>query len=303
VTPLVSVVIPTRDRCRLVAKAVESALAQTYPSIEVIVVDDGSTEDVAGALAPFAARGLRVIRHDRNLGAPAARNSGIAAARGEYVAFLDSDDEWAPEKVERQVALMLAGRGDVSLVYCGIRKVDESGRVLGYKVPTKRGMIFDDLLRENCVGSTSVALVARTALNEVGGFDVSLKSRQDLDLWLRIARLHAVDFAPEPLVTYRVHANRISSNAAARAQGYEAVLQKYFAEISERPSVLAGYYFDIGRFRLMNGERSHAAALFKKSLMASFSPKALAAYLASRIGPAFLFSKKHDSSEGNTCKH
>lgn len=302
-TPLVSVVIPTRDRSRLVAQAVESAFAQTYPAIEVIVVDDGSTEDISGALAPFAARGLRIIRHDRNLGAPAARNSGIAAARGEYVAFLDSDDEWAPEKIERQVALMLASGGAVALVYCGIRKVDESGRVLGYKVPTKRGMIFDDLLRDNCVGSTSVALVSRAALDEAGGFDVSLKSRQDLDLWLRVARRHAVDFAPEPLVTYRVHASRISSNADARAQGYEAVLRKYFAEISANPVVLASYYFDIGRFRLMTGERSLAATLFKKSLLTSFSPKALVAFLISGIGSAFPPKKAHNTSEANRCKH
>lgn len=273
--PLVSVVIPAYNRATLIGETLESVYGQTYEPLEVIVVDDGSSDSLEAALSPYIPRGLRLIRHEVNKGAPAARNTGIAAARGEFVAFLDSDDLWEPEKTARQVEKMLASTLDTALVYSGIRKIDQDGRFLGFKTPAKKGEIYLDLLAENWIGSTSTALVRASALAHVGGFDTTLRSRQDLDLWLRLAREFRIDFVDAPLVIYRVHTDRISSNVDSRIQGYESLLSKYRADIESHSAIHADYLYQIGFFYRRKGELSTACALFKQSLALRIRPKTL----------------------------
>ena len=275
VNPLVSVVIPAYNRAALIGESLESVYAQTYEPLEVIVVDDGSSDDLASALSPYLDRGLRLIRHEVNKGAPAARNTGIAEAKGEFIAFLDSDDLWEPDKTARQVSALLASGPETALVYSGIRKIDQNGKFLGFKNPAKKGSIYLDLLANNWIGSTSTALVRASALTRVGGFDVTLRSRQDLDLWLRIAREFTVDFVDAPLVIYRVHTNRISSNVDSRIQGYESLLSKYFDDIARHPKTHADYLYQIGFFYRKKGDLPQAYSLFKRSLSIRPAPKAL----------------------------
>ncbi len=188
--PLVSAVIPTRDRAGLVGRAVASALAQTYAPLEVIVVDDGSTDDTQAVLAGLADPRLRLYAHDRGRGVSAARNTGLAAARGEYLALLDSDDAWLPEKTARQLAFMrereLAVSQTQEIWMRGGRRVNP-GRV--HAKPD--GFFFEQAL-ERCLVSPSTVMFTRRFLDEVGGFDESLPACEDYDLWLRTLLRHPV---------------------------------------------------------------------------------------------------------------
>lgn len=195
--PLVSAIIPTRDRAALVGRAVASALAQTYGPLEVLVVDDGSGDDTAAVLAGFADARLRVLRHERGRGVSAARNTGLAAARGAFLALLDSDDVWLPEKTARQVAFMqergLAISQTQEIWMRGGRRVNP-GRV--HAKPD--GFFFDKAL-ERCLVSPSTVLFTRAFYEEVGGFDERLPACEDYDLWLRTLLRHPVGLLDAPL--------------------------------------------------------------------------------------------------------
>ncbi len=195
--PSVSVVIPTFNRCRLLRRAVASVLAQTQPTDEIIVVDDGSTDGTREMVAEqFPAA---IYRFQPNAGVSAARNRGIRVAAGQWIAFLDSDDEWRPAKLERQLAA-LERHPDYLLCHC-----DEIWYRAGRRVnPGRRhkkagGWIFDRCL-PLCAISPSAALVRRSVFDEVGLFDESLEACEDYDFWLRFCARFPVLYVDEPLV-------------------------------------------------------------------------------------------------------
>jgi glycosyltransferase involved in cell wall biosynthesis len=196
----VSAVIPTYNRGSVIGRAVASVRAQTYPDVEIIVVDDGSTDDTLSRLEEMSDPSLRVLRTPVNAGASAARNLGIAEARGELIAFLDADDEWLPDKTERQVARFAEAPESVGVVYCGIREVSADWPPID-RVPRHRGDLYETLRVVNVL-RTSGVMVRRPVFEAVGGFDTALPARHDWDLWLRIARHYAVDFIPDIAVRY-----------------------------------------------------------------------------------------------------
>jgi len=220
--PLVSAIIPTYNNAALVVEAVESALAQTYAPLEVIVVDDGSTDDTVERLACYGSR-LRLIRQV-NRGPAVARNAGIRAARGEVIAFLDSDDIWFPQKVERSIVPMLADPG-IGVVYTDFCVHDlASGR--RYQLPCYRrgGWMARDLFRE-CRGvSTSALMVRRACLERVGLFDEDLFRAQDWDLILRLAEQCRFHFVPEVLVERRLHGGSLSVRHADKYARYNLMV-------------------------------------------------------------------------------
>ena len=194
--PAVSVIIPTFDRAELVGRAVASVLAQTHADLECLVVDDGSRDHTPEVLAAMGDPRLRVWR-TQNRGVSAARNLGLAESRGEYVAFLDSDDEWLPEKLARQLAFMVDGGLSAShteeIWMRGGRRVNPGAR---YAKPT--GDIFTASL-DLCVISPSCSMFARSLFARVGTFDPDLPACEDYDLWLRVCLAVPVGFWPEKL--------------------------------------------------------------------------------------------------------
>ncbi|MBI5070619.1 MAG: glycosyltransferase [Deltaproteobacteria bacterium] len=213
--PLVSAVIPTYNYGHFVARAVESVLAQTYHPLECVVVDDGSTDDTPSVLGPYQDR-IRVIRQ-ANRGLSAARNAGIAAARGPLLALLDADDAWKPEKIARQVAL-LAQDPEVGAVGCGVELADAAGNRRTVPVRTipeaHPARLRSVALREAWVeGSGSGALIPRRVLDEVGPFDEGLRAAEDWDMWLRIAARYRIRNVPETLVTISRHGTGTFRNA------------------------------------------------------------------------------------------
>ena len=226
--PKVSVIIPTRNRSNLLQVAITSVLNQTFQDFEIIVVDDASTDAIAEIVSGFVDDRIRYVRHQIGRGGSAARNTGIRNSNGEYVAFLDDDDEWFPEKLKLQIALLESSPRTVGVVYAGYWIVDRaSGRINGQKIPEKRGDLSDELLAGNSVGGTSIVLARRECFDRVGLFDETLPSFQDYDLWIRISKEFHFDFIPSPLCNYYVHDNKISTDVEALRKGIEILLAKH----------------------------------------------------------------------------
>ncbi len=207
--PRVSVIIPTYNRAGLVPEAVASVLAQTYQDFELLVVDDASTDATAEALAAFGGE-ILVFRRPQRGGVSAARNRGIGAAQGEWLAFLDSDDLWLPEKLARQMALM-AAQPRLLLSQTEETWVRREVRVNPPRTHRKEGgRIFLRSL-ERCLVSPSAAVLHRSLFEAHGGFDETLPAAEDYDLWLRLSWRYEVGLLPEPLIIKRGgHADQLS---------------------------------------------------------------------------------------------
>lgn len=227
---LVSVVVPVRDRAALVGRAIRSVLAQTWPHLEVLAVDDGSTDDTGARLRAIADPRLRVVARARPAGPGVARNLGIEAARGEWVAFLDSDDEWLPDRLEADQARLGAPDGhDATVVYCQAAwRGPESDR--GWIVPAlvREGDLLDPLL-DGWKLPPSQFSVRRRALLETGGFAADIPAGQDRDLLLRLAAGGARFVAvPRALVIKHQHrAPRVSTDLEAKVAGYRALAARW----------------------------------------------------------------------------
>ncbi len=224
--PRVSVVIPAYNAESTLAGTLTSVFEQTYTDYEVIVVDDGSTDATPQLLAGYGDR-LRVV-HKENEGKPAAaRNRGLEAARGTYVAFLDADDLWCPAKLAKQVALMDANPR-IGLSFTAARIINGKGQVVQVNPcpPDGRGAIYGLLSIRNIMVGSSV-MVRRQAVEAVGGYDESLTSIENWDLWIRIAREWLVDYVDEPLTEYRKHDGNRSVNVELRRRNIFRILERH----------------------------------------------------------------------------
>jgi glycosyltransferase involved in cell wall biosynthesis len=198
VKPTVTVIISTYNRAHLVCRAIGSVLSQTFHDWELIVVDDASTDNTKEVFYGLQDSRIYFIRHEARRGGSAARNTGIRKARGEYIAFLDSDDEWLPTKLQKQLELFSRSPEQVGLIYTGAIQVYRTRIVK--QPPSYKGTLYRKLLLENVVGGASTAMIRKSILTRVNGFDEELPSRQDVDLWLRISKYYQIDFVPECLV-------------------------------------------------------------------------------------------------------
>ena len=198
-----SVVVPTYNRERTLPRALDSVLAQTYADFEVLVVDDGSTDQTAALAAEYEARDERVryLRQSQNAGVSAARNRGLREARGEFVAFLDSDDEWRPEKLDRQIRRFRELPARVGLLYSGVEDVGPGGHRT-VRVPAHRGDLHRTLLERNVIHGLSGVVLRRAAVEHAGLFDEGIPAIEDYEYWLRVTDRFEADFVPAPLVRY-----------------------------------------------------------------------------------------------------
>jgi glycosyltransferase involved in cell wall biosynthesis len=220
----VSVIIPTYNGGEYILDAVNSVLQQTYAPLEIIVVDDGSQEDILRILSPVSHR-IRFIRQD-NAGPGAARNTGVRAARGEFIAFIDDDDLWHPTKMEAQMRRMNQDP-DCGLVYSFPVFMDENGSLMPTVLPhCPSGYIYHDLVRYNRIHTTSAVLVKTSVFEKVGFFDESIGVCEDYDLWLRIAKDYRVLFCSDACVYYRQSASGVSKHNYKHLLGHLYVVNK-----------------------------------------------------------------------------
>jgi glycosyltransferase involved in cell wall biosynthesis len=262
----VSVVIPAWNAERFVEHTLRTVCAQTLAPREVIVVDDGSTDGTA-ALVERVARGVSVpttLLRQANAGPGAARNRGLAAARGELVAFVDADDEWLPEKLERQVAC-LAANGAALLCHTDLVVIDVEGAVV--RRPDKQvGATFEELLANNFIATSSV-LVRRRALGEAP-FSCRHTCSEDYELWLRLAQGGPLCYVPERLLRYRIHGSNLSKTGRRCYDDERAVLLSVFAAMERAGTLdaafrrrrLARINFECGKTLFRDGDRRGARA-------------------------------------------
>jgi glycosyltransferase involved in cell wall biosynthesis len=206
--PEVSVVIPTLDRWgQLTVAGLPAALAQEGVDHEVVVIDDGSSDGTSSGLAGLREPRLRVLRNESPQGVAAARNRGVEAARGEWVAFLDDDDLWSPDKLRAQLD---AGASGADFVYAGGVVTDAGGRPLRDSPAPEPGELARALARRNVIGGPSTVMVRTDMLRDLGGFDERFSLLADWELWIRLARIGNPAVCRQPLVGYREHGSNMS---------------------------------------------------------------------------------------------
>lgn len=273
--PLVSIIIPTFRRPALLTRAIASVRSQTFTRWEILVVDDNdpgtsAREETRVLMQRYADEPrIRYLEHERNQGLPAARNTAIAAAAGPLVAFLDDDDEWLPEKLERQVAVLRA-RDDVALVYTGRRVVDGDGRLIRIMRADPLGLDRDALLEQNHVHTPSSVVCRRSALVEAGAFDERLPSLEDWDLYLRLSADHAFAFVDEQLTVYYHHdGGRMMEDYASLAAAYDILHDKHLHRFAPRRRAYAAFLRHHARVLHRAGDRRRARSTAWRSLRAN----------------------------------
>lgn len=297
---LVSVVIPTLNSAKMCAQAVGSVLAQTIPAFEVIVVNDGSSDDTVERILAIADTRVRVVSV-ANGGPARARNIGASVARGRYIAFLDSDDLWLPRKLERQLA-MLGGSDGTRAVQTGVMRVDGDLRPL-YRRPcrTSKSALLDTVMFRNLPAFPSTIVMERGLFDKIGGFDESLVILEDWDVAIKVARYGKMVSIEEPLALYRVHQTNRSRDVRSHVEPGFRVLDRLYGDVTlpeeirmRRRSVYARFYMMLagGYFRQrMIGQACYwgARAVWKDPRVGGYAaalPARRAGRVASRLSLA-----------------
>ena len=225
----VSVIIPTHQRANIVTESIDSVLAQTYDDFEIIVIDDSSSDNTREALQHYVDSNKIRYFYIEARSVSRARNLGIQHAKGEIIAFLDSDDLFTPQKLEIQVEY-LNKYPELGLIHGGFSKFDQNRNDLGYRDTSKlSGWIYPDLFLEwSVLIMTSTVMVHASTLKKIGEFDNKLIHGEDLDLWGRIARHYAVLSIPEKLTQVRVHPGNLSGDFIKRPELFTRLLTKTF---------------------------------------------------------------------------
>lgn len=274
-SPLVSVVIPSYGRPDLVEQAIKSVLNQTYENIELLVVDDHSPTPVEESLheKTLLDDRITVIRLNENSGANVARNTGIRRSTGVYVAFLDDDDRWMTEKVQRQVNAFNEASSEVGVVFTGLEHVDDDGRILGNRIPTVDGKITKDLLEGTPLAPLSTVMIRSDVIDRAGLLDERFPSWQDREWYIRLSERCAFKSISEPLVQKLSSSHEQISDdfESKRDVSYPLFLEKHretarkYGNMTERRLIAAKSY-QLGREAMKNNHYNDARKYFVKSI-------------------------------------
>ncbi len=279
VLPTISVVIPVRNASTTIGRAVESVLQQTCSVHEMVVVDDASTDQSAVAAGSFPK--VRIVKLSHWSGAAAARNAGIRAACGDWIAFLDADDEWLPEKLEKQAA-RIGEVADQSMIFCASEEFAADGRSLG---DTFRGRPVDvtpeawkALLKTNFIATPTV-MAPRQLLLRLGGFDEALPVGEDQDVWIRLAMAGRLSYVPERLVKVYVRPDSLSGFRPADQSQYmlpmiEGHLRATRDKLckSEVRAILGERLNNAGRIAMVHGEFGRGAVFLLRAVLIGYRP-------------------------------
>ena len=234
-SPAVAAIVPTMNRAERLDAALASVFAQTYRPLEAIVVDGGSTDRTPLVVSRYKKEygddRITYLRNDEPQGLPAARNQAAAVTDATLLAFLDDDDRWHPEKLERQVAQFGAREYEIGLSYTGRVSRTESGEHVHTVRPSVDGDAYRELLVHNVIGSPSRVMVTAAAFDAVDGFDEELKQQEDWDFYIRIAKQYEIGCVPAPLVARLSHRDGMSADVTTQKAYGEQILNRYRSEL------------------------------------------------------------------------
>jgi glycosyltransferase involved in cell wall biosynthesis len=299
--PPVTVLVAAYNAARTIERALTSVWRQNYPEMEVIVVDDGSTDDTGIRVQDMAHGNLRLIRLEKNLGVSGALNAGIRQARSDYIAFLDADDEWLDSKLSRQLPI-IGARPEMTLIACGGESTDPAGRTFdtfGLELPPYSPREFWRALLVQTYFSRSTVVARRTKLLEVGGFDEALMVSEDQDMWIRLASNGETGFVPEVLV--RIY--NMPDSLGARYWEREAeftlpMIRRNLTRLASRLSkremrhIVGHRYAATGRNIYALGHHGRGAALVIRGMLRGDRPLQNLGYLIS-AAPPMIRLKRH----------
>lgn len=263
---LFSVIIPSYNRGKVVVRAINSVLNQTYQDFEIIVVDDGSEDNTEIAVKNIGDNRIKYVRQ-KNSGACVARNTGIEHSQGLYVSFLDSDDEWFPQMLEKQLALYNSD-SEIGCIYSNLQVVDGVGRTYPFgKSFGVQGNCYSEVLRQGYMAPTSVLSAKRTCFDKIGFFDVNLPASQDDDMCFKLSKHYKVGYIPEYMAIMNVEqVNRISNNPQKVAEGWWMLWNKYEEDVINfcgRDVMQTHYLNCVKRYAAINDKASYVKALDK----------------------------------------
>lgn len=229
---MISVVIPTYNRAKTIKRAIDSVLNQTYSNIEIIIVDDSSTDNTSEIIGDYNNEKIKYHKLEKNSGACAARNIGIQMASGKYIAFQDSDDEWVKEKLEKQIKTLK--KTNTKVTFCALNYMQD-GKKTGKKIPdidvNKFKNMTKELLKENFI-STQTILGEKSVFDEIK-FDEALPRFQDWDLAIRISKLYKISYLDEALVNLYIQKDSITKSPQKKVKAFEIMYKKYYKDINE----------------------------------------------------------------------
>lgn len=263
----VSVIILTHNRAEILPSAITSVLSQTFQDFEIIIVDDCSKDNTQEVVRGFNDKRIKYIRNEVNKGEAGSRNVGIMNSNAEYIAFLDDDDEWLPDKLKLQIDLLENNPSVVGVVYTGYVEVDRSNnKIIWQMVPAKRGNIYKDIFVKNYVGVPSTVVLRRACFEKVSLFDENIIYPTDYDMWIRLSNKFSFEYIKESLVRYYVHENSISGNLELRIRGAEKILKKYEQSFSLNSKAHSQCYVQIGKLYCLNKNAKKGIAAFLKAI-------------------------------------
>lgn len=292
---MISVVIPTHNRVDLLPRAIKSVQNQTVKDLEIIVVSDGSTDGTDELMKKLSQEDscIKYISYYPGHNGNYARNTGIKAAKGEFIAFLDDDDEWLPTKLEEQITLMESD-DNIGLVYTGTHVIYVDEKIKYSSLPNKCGDLSREILFVNCIGSTTTVMVRSSVFEKVGWFDEQLPAIQDYDLWIRICQVSSVGVIPKELVNYYNYrsSGQVSANTKKYEDAYAYVDKKYSYLYKDFSKDEWNYKMSIEKLGLgmrakRNGIPGIARKYYKQSLGYKFSLKTCLLYLLSFVDYSF----------------
>lgn len=265
--PKVSVILPTYNRAHLIGRAIQSVLAQTYQDFELIIIDDGSTDNTEEIVKSINDERIIYILHKENKGPSAARNTGIKASKGEYIAFQDSDDEWLPEKLEKQIEAFEIDP-ESGIIYTDMLRIDKEGAIKYWHSPTVScGQIINPKTMDYQVMGLGIVstLIKRECFNKAGYFEESFSILEDLEFFIRLSKHCHFHHIKNPLVKYYA-TDGVSSNNKTLHIMRKVLLEKYLDDFGKNKKFLANQYFLIGYALQSCGRFADAKSYFIKAI-------------------------------------
>lgn len=290
--PTVSVILPTYNRAHLIGRAIQSVLAQTYHDFELIIIDDGSTDNTRSVIEDFDDDRIVYIKHEQNKGVAAARNTGIATVKGKYIAFLDSDDQWMPGKLASQIDILANTTPDIGVVVSGYIWIKGSNKVY---LPEQH--YVRQYLNEPSSGVSVILTLLQTSLvkkecfEKVGLFDEQLRTSSDTEMIIRLARHYTYLYVEEPLAIILDVSGNLTSNKKTLAYYREKVIEKHYNYIEKYPILLGWLSFNTGRDLCACGDMSKGRKYLIKAVEAQPSNIKYYGALLSSVAGSYVFNK------------